>query len=143
MRGALLRSPSKERVARSKAILERLGLGARLNNKPSQMSGGQQQRVSIARSLVSEPKIIFADEPTGNLDSRTTIEILEFLQKIVREQGKTLIMVSHDIEVAMYADRIVHMLDGKITSIEDNRKNIIAVEAKDETENTERGMEVE
>jgi putative ABC transport system ATP-binding protein len=133
----------KERVTRSKAILERLGLGARLNNKPSQMSGGQQQRVSIARSLVSEPKIIFADEPTGNLDSRTTIEILEFLQKIVREQGKTLIMVSHDIEVAMYADRIVHMLDGKITSIEDNRKNIVAVEAKDETENTERGMEVE
>jgi putative ABC transport system ATP-binding protein len=133
----------KERVARSKAILERLGLGARLNNKPSQMSGGQQQRVSIARSLVSEPKIIFADEPTGNLDSRTTIEILEFLQKIVREQGKTLIMVSHDIEVAMYADRIVHMLDGKITSIEDNRKNIVAVEAKDETENTERGTEIE
>ena len=133
----------KERVARSKAILERLGLGARLNNKPSQMSGGQQQRVSIARSLVSEPKIIFADEPTGNLDSRTTIEILEFLQKIVREQGKTLIMVSHDIEVAMYADRIVHMLDGKITSIEDNRKNIVAVEAKDEAENTERGTEVE
>jgi putative ABC transport system ATP-binding protein len=133
----------KERVARSKAILERLGLGTRLNNKPSQMSGGQQQRVSIARSLVSEPKIIFADEPTGNLDSRTTIEILEFLQKIVREQGKTLIMVSHDIEVAMYADRIVHMLDGKITSIEDNRKNIVAVEVKDETENTERGTEVE
>ncbi|MBQ5614887.1 MAG: ABC transporter ATP-binding protein, partial [Peptococcaceae bacterium] len=91
----------------------------------------------------SEPKIIFADEPTGNLDSRTTIEILEFLQKIVREQGKTLIMVSHDIEVAMYADRIVHMLDGKIISIEDNRKNIVAVEAKDETENTERGTEVE
>ena len=119
----------KERVARSTAILERLGLGARLNNKPSQMSGGQQQRVSIARSLVSEPKIIFADEPTGNLDSRTTIEILEFLQSIVREQGKTLIMVSHDVEVAMYADRIVHMLDGKITSIEDNRKNTIAIKA--------------
>jgi len=113
----------KERVARSKEILERLGLGARLNNKPSQMSGGQQQRVSIARSLVSEPKIIFADEPTGNLDSRTTIEILEFLQQIVREQHKTLIMVSHDMEVAMYADRIVHMLDGRITSIEDNRAN--------------------
>ena len=135
---AIQGASKKERVARSKAILERLGLGARLNNKPSQMSGGQQQRVSIARSLVSEPKIIFADEPTGNLDSRTTIEILEFLQKIVREQGKTLIMVSHDIEVAMYADRIVHMLDGKITSIEDNRKNIIAVEAKDET-GTQRG----
>ena len=133
----------KDRMARSKAILERLGLGERLNNKPSQMSGGQQQRVSIARSLVSEPKIIFADEPTGNLDSRTTIEILEFLQQIVREQGKTLIMVSHDVEVAMYADRIVHMLDGKITSIEDNRKNIVAMEAKDETDNAERGLEVE
>ena len=116
----------KERVARSKEILERLGLGARLNNKPSQMSGGQQQRVSIARSLVSEPKIIFADEPTGNLDSRTTIEILEFLQQIVREQHKTLIMVSHDMEVAMYADRIVHMLDGRITSIEDNRANAVS-----------------
>ena len=136
----------KERVSRSKAILERLGLGARLNNKPSQMSGGQQQRVSIARSLVSEPKIIFADEPTGNLDSRTTIEILEFLQSIVREQGKTLIMVSHDVEVAMYADRIVHMLDGQITSIEDNRKNTIAIsaeEANKENDISERGTEVE
>ena len=133
----------KERIERSKAILERLGLGARLNNKPSQMSGGQQQRVSIARSLVSEPKIIFADEPTGNLDSRTTIEILEFLQQIVREQGKTLIMVSHDIEVAMYADRIVHMLDGKITSIEVNRKNILAAKAEEETDIAERGTEIE
>lgn len=112
----------KERVERSKAILERLGLGNRLQNKPSQMSGGQQQRVSIARSLVSEPKIVFADEPTGNLDSHTTIEILEFLREIVREQNKTLIMVSHDLEVAMYADRIVHMLDGRITRIEDNRE---------------------
>ena len=74
----------------------------------------------------SEPKIIFADEPTGNLDSHTTIEILEFLQRIVREQNKTLIMVSHDAEVAMYADRIVHMLDGRITSIEDNRANAVS-----------------
>lgn len=112
----------KERVERSKAILERLGLGNRLQNKPSQMSGGQQQRVSIARSLVSEPKIVFADEPTGNLDSHTTIEILEFLREIVREQNKTLIMVSHDLEVAMYADRIVHMLDGRITRIEDTQE---------------------
>ena len=143
----------KARVERSKAILERLGLGSRLNNKPSQMSGGQQQRVSIARSLVSEPKIIFADEPTGNLDSRTTIEILEFLQSIVREQNKTLIMVSHDAEVAMYADRIVHMLDGRITSIEDNRANAVGIKwdsaAADEIEQEniesipERGTEVE
>ena len=133
----------KERISRSKAILERLGLGARLNNKPS---GGQQQRVSIARSLVSEPKIIFADEPTGNLDSRTTIEILEFLQSIVREQGKTLIMVSHDLEVAMYADCIVHMLDGRITGVEDNRKNTVVTNKEEENKETdiaERGTEVE
>ena len=88
------------------------------------MSGGQQQRVSIARSLVSNPKIIFADEPTGNLDSKTTIEILEFMQEIVRTEHKTLIMVSHDAEVAMYAGRIVHMLDGRITGIEERTENI-------------------
>ena len=114
----------KVRIQRSKAILEKLGLGKRLNNKPGQMSGGQQQRVSIARSLVSNPKIIFADEPTGNLDSKTTVEILEFLQEIVREEKRTLIMVSHDAEVAMYAGRIVHMLDGKITRIEEKTENL-------------------
>lgn len=114
----------KTRIKRARDILFKLGLGKRLHNKPSQMSGGQQQRVSIARSLVSNPKIIFADEPTGNLDSKTTIEILEFMQEIVREQQKTLIMVSHDMEVAMYAGRIVHMLDGQITSIEENKENI-------------------
>jgi putative ABC transport system ATP-binding protein len=119
--------PKKERVQRSKAILEKLGLGSRLKNKPSEMSGGQQQRVSIARSLVCNPKIIFADEPTGNLDSKTTIEILEFMQQIVREEKKTLIMVSHDLEVAMYADRIIHMLDGKIIKME-------TVEHKENTE---------
>lgn len=108
----------KQRIKRSKEILVMLGLGHRLHNRPAQMSGGQQQRVSIARSLVSNPKIIFADEPTGNLDSRTTDEILAFLQEIVRKENKTLIMVSHDLEVAQYADRIVHMLDGKIQSIE-------------------------
>lgn len=122
------------RVKRSRDILIKLGLGKRLHNKPSQMSGGQQQRVSIARSLVSNPKIIFADEPTGNLDSKTTIEILEFMQEIVREQHKTLIMVSHDMEVAMYAGRIVHMLDGEITSIEENIENIAKLTAVAEGE---------
>ncbi len=124
----------KVRVKRSRDILIKLGLGKRLHNKPSQMSGGQQQRVSIARSLVSNPKIIFADEPTGNLDSKTTIEILEFMQEIVREQHKTLIMVSHDMEVAMYAGRIVHMLDGQITSIEENIENIAKLTATAEGE---------
>lgn len=124
----------KIRMKRSRDILLKLGLGKRLHNKPSQMSGGQQQRVSIARSLVSNPKIIFADEPTGNLDSKTTIEILEFMQEIVREEEKTLIMVSHDMEVAMYAGRIVHMLDGQITSIEINSENIAKLTAKAEGE---------
>lgn len=108
----------KQRIKKAKEILIQLGLEKRLHNRPTQMSGGQQQRVSIARSLVSNPKIIFADEPTGNLDSKTTVEILEFMQKIVREENKTLIMVSHDLEVAQYADRIVHMRDGKIREIE-------------------------
>lgn len=125
----------KVRVQRSKKILEQLGLGKRLNNKPNQMSGGQQQRVSIARSLVSNPKIIFADEPTGNLDSKTTVEILEFMQEIVREEHRTLIMVSHDMEVAMYAGRIVHMLDGRITCIEEIQENIAKLTAGAEGEN--------
>ena len=125
--------PKKERVQRSKAILEKLGLGSRLKNKPSEMSGGQQQRVSIARSLVCNPKIIFADEPTGNLDSKTTIEILEFMQQIVRQEKKTLIMVSHDLEVAMYADRIIHMLDGKIIKVETVERNEIK-ETEEENE---------
>ena len=122
----------KVRIQRSKAILEKLGLGKRLNNTPGQMSGGQQQRVSIARSLVSNPKIIFADEPTGNLDSKTTVEILEFLQEIVREEKRTLIMVSHDAEVAMYAGRIVHMLDGQITRIEEMRENLVKINGAEE-----------
>ena len=117
-----------------KEILEKLGLGKRLYNKPSQMSGGQQQRVSIARSLVSNPKIIFADEPTGNLDSKTTMEILEFMQEIVRTEHRTLIMVSHDAEVAMYAGRIVHMLDGRITNIEEKQENIEKLAAMEERE---------
>ena len=108
----------KIRTQKAKEMLALMGLEKRLHNRPNQMSGGQQQRVSIARSLVANPKIIFADEPTGNLDSKTTDEILRFMQEIVREQDKTLIMVSHDLEVAEYADRIVHMRDGQITEIE-------------------------
>ena len=124
----------KARIKRSRDILVKLGLGKRLHNKPSQMSGGQQQRVSIARSLVSNPKIIFADEPTGNLDSKTTMEILEFMQEIVRTEHKTLIMVSHDTEVAMYAGRIVHMMDGRITSVEEIAENIAKLKAVAEGE---------
>ena len=87
------------------------------------MSGGQQQRVGVARALVVDPKIIFADEPTGNLDSHTSKEVMELMQKIVREQRKTLVMVTHDDHLASYADRIFHIIDGNIVKIEDKRKN--------------------
>lgn len=86
------------------------------------MSGGQQQRVGVARALVVDPKIIFADEPTGNLDSRTSREVMALMQQVVREQKKTLVMVTHDDHLAGYADRIFHIIDGKIVKVEDNRK---------------------
>ena len=88
------------------------------------MSGGQQQRVGIARALVVKPKIIFADEPTGNLDSRTTMEVLKLMQKIVRERNQTLVMVTHDNQLASYADRRIRIIDGKIVSIEEGAVEI-------------------
>ena len=86
------------------------------------MSGGQQQRVGIARALVVKPKIIFADEPTGNLDSKTTMEVLALMRRIVREQNQTLVMVTHDNHLATYADRQFHIVDGKILKIEEQRR---------------------
>ena len=85
------------------------------------MSGGQQQRVGIARALVVRPEIIFADEPTGNLDSNTSREVMELIQTIVHEQNQTLVMVTHDDHLATYADRVFHIIDGEIVRIEDNR----------------------
>ncbi|NLW25659.1 MAG: ABC transporter ATP-binding protein [Clostridia bacterium] len=104
----------RERTKRGKELLKLLGLEERMRNKPNQMSGGQQQRVSIARALINNPKILFADEPTGNLDTKTTIEIMELLTKAIKEKGQTLVMVTHDLEVAQYADRVIHMVDGMI-----------------------------
>lgn len=95
------------------AALERVGLGNRLNHEPSQLSGGQQQRVAIARALVTQPSLIFADEPTGNLDSRTTLEVLDLFQKLNRA-GLTLVMVTHEPEVAQYASRLVVLRDGQV-----------------------------
>ena len=108
----------KEREKRSLQLLSQMGLKNRLKNKPTEMSGGQQQRVSIARALVNNPKILFADEPTGNLDSKTTEEIMAILKEKVNSAGVTLIMVTHDLEIARYGDRIIHMRDGRITKIE-------------------------
>ena len=97
---------------RAVKVLERVGLGDRLDHSPAQLSGGQQQRVAIARALVNHPPLLFADEPTGNLDSRTSQEILSMFQKLNQEEGITIILVTHEADVARYAPRIIHMKDG-------------------------------
>ena len=104
----------KEREEKARAILERVGLGNRLDHKPAEMSGGQQQRVSIARAFVDAPPILFADEPTGNLDTNTSVEIMEMMCQLAKEHKQTLIIVTHDLETAVYANRIVELRDGKI-----------------------------
>jgi putative ABC transport system ATP-binding protein len=95
-------------------VIETVGLRDRLKHKPSEMSGGQQQRVACARALASRPEIIFADEPTGNLDSRSGAEVLGFLRRSVREMGQTIVMVTHDPVAASYADRVIFLADGKV-----------------------------
>ncbi len=104
-----------ERQGRSLAALAAVGLAGRELNYPNQLSGGQQQRVAIARALVNRPAIILADEPTGNLDSRTSIEIMEIFQRLNREQGITLILVTHEPDIAHCAKRVIVFKDGKIT----------------------------
>lgn len=107
------------RTRKAEQMLDMVGLTKYKKHKPTQMSGGQQQRVGVARALVVEPEIIFADEPTGNLDSRTSREVMELMQQVVREKNQTLIMVTHDNELAGFADRIFHIRDGKILKIEE------------------------
>ncbi|GAA0121780.1 MULTISPECIES: ABC transporter ATP-binding protein [Clostridium] len=114
---------TSKRQEKAKKMLEAVGLEKRLNHKPSQMSGGQQQRVSIARAFVGDPNIVFADEPTGNLDTKTTLEIMELMTKMAKEQNQTLIIVTHDIEISYYADRIIHIRDGNVDKIEVNKDN--------------------
>lgn len=111
--------PKKERTELAKKYLKLVGLEKQMNHMANAMSGGQQQRVGIARALAVNPKIIFADEPTGNLDSKTTMEVLKLMRKIVREQQQTLIMVTHDNHLATFADRQFHIVDGKILKIEE------------------------
>lgn len=110
---------SKEkRMKMAEEVLELVGLSKHKKHKPTQMSGGQQQRVGIARALVVQPEIIFADEPTGNLDSKTSAEVMALIKKIIREKNQTLVMVTHDDHLASFADRIFRISDGKIISIE-------------------------
>lgn len=114
--------PRDVRMRKADKMLELVKLKKHKKHLPNQMSGGQQQRVGVARALVVDPKIIFADEPTGNLDSHTSEEVMRLMQQVVREQNKTLVMVTHDAHLATYADRVFHIRDGKILKIEDNRK---------------------
>lgn len=103
-----------EAKAKATEWLTRFGLGERLNNRPDQLSGGQQQRVAIARALVAEPNLILADEPTGNLDTRSSDEIASLLRKVSQEYNRTVVMVTHDPRIAAYADRIIFLKDGKM-----------------------------
>lgn len=118
----------KTRNKKAEGMLDLVGLTKHKKHKPNQMSGGQQQRVGVARALVVEPEIIFADEPTGNLDSNTSVEVMNLMKKIVREKNQTLVMVTHDNYLAGFADVILHIRDGKIVQIDDNR-------GKEENEN--------
>jgi putative ABC transport system ATP-binding protein len=105
------------REKKATAILKAVGLEDRLKHKPTEMSGGQQQRVGIARAFIHNPQIIFADEPTGNLDTHTTEEMMGLMISMTRRNNQTLIIVTHDLEIARYADRIIHMRDGNIERI--------------------------
>lgn len=108
----------KKRKALAKDMLLKVGLESRLNHKPSEMSGGQQQRVGIARAFVSKPEIVFADEPTGNLDTKTAMEVMKLIKTISKENHQTIVMVTHDRRLADFADKIIHILDGEIQSVE-------------------------
>jgi len=107
---------SRDKLARK--MLKAVGLADRLHHKPHELSGGQQQRVSIARAFINNPEILFADEPTGNLDSHTTGDIMDLITGMARKNGQTLLIVSHDTEVAAYGDKIVYLRDGNIEKIE-------------------------
>ncbi len=104
----------QERKQRAQLIMERVGLGDKLKNLPTQLSGGQQQRVAIARSVVTEPTILLADEPTGALDQKTGMQIMDLFREINRE-GRTVIMITHDPNIAKYAERVIHIIDGRLS----------------------------
>jgi putative ABC transport system ATP-binding protein len=123
----------RERRARAQEVLESVGLGDRLDHTPNELSGGQQQRVAIARALVNRPAIILADEPTGNLDSKSGREVMGILQRLNRELGITIVLVTHDPNISTYARRAIHIFDGKILK-EETIENPILAEAVPEPE---------
>jgi putative ABC transport system ATP-binding protein len=112
------RIPLKERERRAREALEMVGLGDRMDHQPTELSGGEQQRVAIARALVNDPAIILADEPTGNLDSKSGAEVMEVFQRLHQEQGITVVMVTHDEEIGAHAERIARLFDGQVANNE-------------------------
>lgn len=113
--------PHQQREQMAKEMLQKVGLGNRMRHKPSELSGGQQQRVSIARAFVDKPRIVFADEPTGNLDSRTSREVMELIMDMANQYKQTLVMVTHDPQTAEFSDRVFHIIDGKLQKIVENK----------------------
>lgn len=114
----------KERREKARVILEKMGLSDRINHRPTQLSGGEQQRVAIARALIVNPVILLADEPTGNLDSKSSHEIMDLISRLHKEENLTIVLVTHERDIAEYAEKIVRMHDGKIIDIEDKKREI-------------------
>ncbi|CDE43605.1 aBC transporter related [Clostridium sp. CAG:768] len=117
--------PEEERIVRAKKALKIVGLEQREDHMPNQMSGGQQQRVAIARAIVNDPPLILADEPTGNLDTKTSIEVMEFFVNLNKEMGKTIVLVTHEPDIAQYCKRVVKFKDGNIISDKINTNTTI------------------
>jgi len=111
--------PEKEAVEKAKEMLMLVGVEARMNHRPSELSGGEQQRVAIARALINNPKIVLADEPTGNLDTKTGWEIVQLMKKLNEEKGQTFVIVTHDANIAEVADRTIHLKDGLIEGLKE------------------------
>ncbi len=126
--------PAAKRRRMARGILKKVGLSERMNHKPKEMSGGQQQRVGIARAFVARPEVVFADEPTGNLDSKTTIEVMDLIKAMAAKNSQTIVMVTHDVSLAAYADKIIRIKDGHIESIEENCRKDLTEQKGDQSD---------